>query len=300
MVLQRLGGGIAWLALVAASLFLLWPQLFPDIALPAAVAGVLGGEGQRRLIGMAVGLLAAAIGLGGLAQTIRGGAPRSSVTFAGPMLGAEPVRRREPPVVVPAAPPAPALKLVETEAPSSSAPVPTPLGIVVTPGHKAMLEALRAGDAARDQGHAEIAAEHYAAAVEIARRLYAAAPDDFVAKADLAIALPRLAVQEEALDRIESALGLLEETVELRRSLAAAAPEDAPSAEALAKALTELADCRQARGHASRARDHYAEAVGISERLSSLEPESEPRRAVLAAHKARRDALQAELGSNDP
>jgi hypothetical protein len=71
IVLQRLGGGIAWLALVAASLYLLRPDLFPDVKLPADLATLLASPNERWLIGLMVGLVTAAIGLGGLLEIFR-------------------------------------------------------------------------------------------------------------------------------------------------------------------------------------------------------------------------------------
>jgi hypothetical protein len=71
MVLQRLGGGIAWLALVAASLYLLRPGLFPDVKLPADLGAMLATPNERWLIGLMASLVAAAIGIRGFLDVFR-------------------------------------------------------------------------------------------------------------------------------------------------------------------------------------------------------------------------------------
>lgn len=174
--------------------------------------------------------------------------------------------------------------------------------------HRARLAELTlAADEAKAAGRADDAFNLYEDAVAEARALHAAGPNDPQAQASLAEAVGRVALMNEAENRLDLALQQHEETLSLYRGLAlrqsgeADTPDERRAVEGLVASMERLADCREARGHRSRARDLYGEAVRISQRLTWLEPNSPAYAAAYARAKTRFAALDAELqGEGSP
>jgi tetratricopeptide (TPR) repeat protein len=225
----------------------------------------------------------------------------------------------EPDVLAEAPPEAPsepapqfqAVPLVESPAANDVEPAPTTatppeIDPAIAAGHKAKLvELSQAADAFKAAGRPEDAGELYDQALTEARAYYAAVPSVLDAKIKLAEALGRMALVNEAENRLELALQQHEESLSIYRSMAmyrsmgADALDEQGWARGMVGAIERLADCREVRGHRSRARDLYAEAVRITQRLSWLEPQSERYAAAFAHAKARFAALDAELQGED-
>ena len=168
--------------------------------------------------------------------------------------------------------------------------------------HQARLaELTRAGDEAKAAGQGDEAFSLYADAVVEARAVHAAGPTDPRAQEALAEAVGRVALMNEAENRLDLALQQHEESLSLYRGLAlrqsgeADTPDERRWVEGLVASMERLADCREARGHRSRARDLYGEAVRITQRLTWLEPGSAAYAARYAHAKTRFAALDAEL-----
>ena len=375
-VIQRIFSAVALILAGATGAVLLWPGLFPDITLPAFLAGA---PLQRTMLGVIVSFATGIVLLGlagkGLnrpkapaypvhapqqrdepvppaaeetppppAEPAEGGqtlsaimaertwsplpppretAPPEEVEVEAPpeLAEASPANDAEPePVVEPEVEPPPVADsddepsaeaepgteaLVETSEPAAEQADAEPAPVQPAEGrvdHQARLaELTRAGDEAKAAGQGDEAFSLYEDAVVEARALHAATPSDPRAQEALAEAIGRVALMNEAENRLDLALQQHEESLSLYRGLAlrqsgeADTPDERRWVEGLVASMERLADCREARGHRSRARDLYGEAVRITQRLTWLEPDSAAYAARYAHAKTRFAALDAEL-----
>ncbi len=187
--------------------------------------------------------------------------------------------------------------------PGYTVPIGEALGIIgadseepdpMATAHARLEDLVREAAAAQAEGRREQALELYDAALDKARAIHAAEPNQPSAQLALAGALTSVAALEEADSRLEAALPHQEEAVALRRSVCASAPEAPEPASGLVEALGRLADIRAARGDRGRAQDHYAEGVKIAERMAWLKPYEARYAELLARIKARHAALEGE------